>query len=98
MKLQQLVEIVLEEQSNRFRPIPVDITISNGNILLRSFHIKEFDSTSKTLIGLTQQEEYAYIREGRDPVYCYLKINDIKEIVCLDLGIEAYRGVEMARV
>lgn len=98
MKLPELVEIVLQEQNNRFRPIPLDITIINGNILLRSFHVLEFDPSSQLIKGLTQQEEYSHAREGREPVYCYLKINEIKEIKCQDLGIEYSLEMKMARV
>jgi hypothetical protein len=88
MKLTNLIETVLVEQGSYFKPIPVDITIANGNILLRSFHIVSLDLEKNLIKGLTQQEEYSYNREGRKPVYCFLKLEDIKEISCPDLEIE----------
>jgi hypothetical protein len=88
MKLTHLIETVLVEQSNHFKPIAVDITIANGNILLRSFHLVSLDRENNVIKGLTQQEEYSYSREGRKPVYCFLKLEDIKRFSCVDLGLE----------
>lgn len=88
MKLLQLIESILKEQDNLFRPIPVDVTISNGNILLRSFYIYDLDPENKLIQGLTQQEKYAHTREGRDPVYCFLKLDEVKVLTCPDLDLE----------
>jgi hypothetical protein len=98
MKLIGLIETVLKEQSNHFKPIAVDITMSNGNILLRSFHIYDLDLRLELIKGLTQQEEYAHSREGREPVYCYLKLEEIKGFACPDLGLEYAVGRSLARV
>lgn len=60
--------------------IPVDIILTNGNILLKGFHILEFDDRSGKIKGLTMLEEYAHSREGREPVFCQFDLQDIKEI------------------
>lgn len=60
--------------------IPVDIILSNGNILLKGFHILEFDDRSEKIKGLTMLEEYAHTREGREPVFCQFGLRDIKEL------------------
>ena len=70
--------------------VPVDLKLTNGNILLRSFHILELDEEKMILKGLTQQEEYCHVREGRDPEYCFLNLSEVKEIYCLDLELEHY--------
>lgn len=98
MKLPGLIENILKEQDNRFSPIPVDITISNGNILLRSFYIYSFDLENKLIQGLTQQEKYGYTREGRDPVYCFLKLDEVKELICPDLDLEYSARMRPAKV
>lgn len=98
MTLINLIQNILNEQSDRFRPIPVDIKISNGNILLRSFHIHDFDPSNNIIKGLTSQEEYAHAREGREPVYCFLKVDEIKELICADLDMEFSTGLRIARV
>lgn len=97
MNLGEIIEIVLKEQSNHYRPIPVDITILNGNILLRSFHIYDLNLSKNSVKGLTQQEEYAHAREDRDPVYCYLKLDEIKELSCPDLGLEYFSEMSLVR-
>jgi hypothetical protein len=68
--------------------IPVDLKLVNGNILLRSFHVLEFDESKMMIKGLTQQEEYSYPREGRSPAFCYFNINEIKELYCTELELE----------
>jgi hypothetical protein len=84
-------EIVAEQERTK-RKVPVDIRMVNGNILLRSFHILEFDERENLVKGLTQQEEYSYPREGRSPEYCYLFIHEIKEIT--DGDIELQRSID----
>lgn len=88
MRLIELIQTVLKEQSQYFRRIPVDVVISNGNILLRAFHIYDLDVEKNLVKGLTQQEEYAHAREEREPVYCFLKLNEVKEFSCPDLDLE----------
>ena len=88
MRLIELIEVLLKEQNNRFQKIETDIKITNGNILLRSFRIYEMDWQSGVLKGLTYQEEYAHARENREPVYCFLNLNEIKEFSAPELGLE----------
>lgn len=80
MKLVNIVQDILKYQEKRHRKMEADIVITNGNILLRAFHIVSFNKTANSLKGLTAQEEYAAAREDRDPVYCYLPLDEIKEI------------------
>jgi len=91
MKLIKLVEIILKEQKNSFKPIPVDITIENGNIILRSFRIYKIDRESNTIKGLTFQEEYIHPRENREPEYCILSFKEIKELNCCELDINFFK-------
>jgi len=88
MRLIQLIQNILKEQSDRFHKMAVDIKIINGNILLRAFRIYDVDWKTGILKGLTFQEEYAYARENRDPVYCILKLDEIKELSAPELGLE----------
>lgn len=71
--------VELQEKKNG-RKVPVDILLANGNILLRSFHILSFDETKGEIKGLTMQEEYFHLKENRPPVYCRIKVDEIKEI------------------
>jgi hypothetical protein len=98
MTLINLIRNILNEQGKKFRPIPVDIKISNGNILLRAFHIYDFDPNTNIVKGLTSQEEYAYAREEREPVYCFLKADEIKELICADLDLEFSTELSFAKV
>lgn len=79
------IKFLLKEQEIRNVKIPADLVLTNGNILLRAFHILQLDSKNSVITGLTQQEEYSYLRENRKPVYCQFKINDIKELICYEL-------------
>jgi hypothetical protein len=76
--------------------IPVDLRLVNGNILLRSFHLLELDENKMMIKGLTQQEEYSYPREGREPQYCFFHINEIKEIYCTELELEHSSGEKVS--
>jgi hypothetical protein len=96
MKLINVIETVLKDQSNGSRKVDVDVKISNGNILLRSFHIYDIDLRNRLLKGLTSQEEYAHAREGREPVYCYLKLDEIKELIVPELDLEYSAELAMA--
>ena len=87
MQLAHLIETVLLEQDNRSQPLAVDIVIANGNILLRSFQLAAYDAEKKVIKGLTQKEAYSYNREGRNPVYCFLQLEEIKEFSCLELDL-----------
>lgn len=68
------------DSNKRDRKIPVDIILNNGNILLKGFHVIEFDDRVGKIKGLTMLEEYSYPREGREPVFCQFTLNDIKDI------------------
>jgi hypothetical protein len=86
------IKQVLTLQAKGKNKVPVDLKLVNGNILLRSFHILEFDESKMKIKGLTQQEEYSYPREGRNPEFCYLDINEIKEVYSTDLELEHSSG------
>lgn len=88
MQLINVLDSVLKDQQKRFRKSMVDITLVNGNILLRSFHVYDIDLENEVLTGLTAQEAYAHSREGREPVYCHLKFSEIKELSVPELGVE----------
>ncbi len=87
MELIKIIDLILAEQGNFFRPILVDIKITNGNILLRSFHIYELDKKNSCIKGLTLQEGYVHPREERDPIFSYFNLNEIKELYCAALNI-----------
>ncbi len=63
----------------------VDVVLKNGNILLRNFHIVEFDEIKSLLKGITMQEQYTSLKEKRNPVYCFFRIDEIKEIEIAEL-------------
>lgn len=88
MELLGIIRQVLKVQTKRNRKVAVDIVISNGNILLRSFRILELDIKNGKIKGLTRQEEYIAIREQRESIYCTLKLDEIKELSVLELGLE----------
>jgi hypothetical protein len=90
-------QILSLEQKGKSK-VPVDLKLVNGNILLRSFHILEFDESKMIIKGLTQQEEYSYPREGRVPQYCYLMISEIKEIYCTDLELVEHSSGEKVSI
>jgi hypothetical protein len=74
-----LLEIVKKQKTKRHH-IALDIHLHNGNILLKSFRLYDFDKATDVLKGMTMTEEYAYLREGREPVFAYFKLNEIKEL------------------
>jgi hypothetical protein len=71
---------IVDTQKTRSFKIPVDIILTNGNILLKGFRIVEFDDAVGKIKGLTMLEEYSHAREGREPVFCQFALNDIKDI------------------
>ncbi len=71
---------IIDSQRNKPFKIPVDIILSNGNILLKGFRILEFDDRVGKIKGLTMLEEYSHAREGRDPVFCQFALQDIKDL------------------
>lgn len=71
---------IVDTQKSASNKIPVDIILTNGNILLKGFRIVEFDDTMGKIKGLTMLEEYSHAREGREPVFCQFALNDIKDI------------------
>lgn len=87
MELINHIETILKEQKHSFKPIPVDIIIKNGNVLLRSFQILELDKKHQVVKGLTFQEAYVHARESREPEYCILSLAEIKELSCWQLDI-----------
>lgn len=93
--LKEQIERIIKEQHNKATVImgqqyyPVDIILSNGNILLRAFRIIELEGDKIT--GITWKEEYSAPRERRDPVYSYFDLDEIANLRCEELGIEFIR-------
>ena len=91
--MESIVKEILAQQEEIKHKLFVDIRLSNGNILLRSFHIVEMNTAKGIIKGLTAEEEYAHAREGRKPQYCILKVSEIKELNCPELELQYYAGV-----
>jgi hypothetical protein len=79
MSILKEIQTILQESSHQH--VPVDLILKNGNIIVRSFYIENFDESNRLLTGLTQMEKYAYVREQRDPVYTQLHVEEIKELI-----------------
>jgi hypothetical protein len=76
----ELKATLKELMDNAGSKASVDVVLKNGNILLRNFHIVEFDEIKSLLKGITMQEQYTSLKENRNPVYCFFRIDEIKEI------------------
>jgi hypothetical protein len=89
IELKRIIERIVEEQNDRHTllvgsfNIPVDIRLSNGNILLRSFRIIELKKDR--IKGITRHEEYSAPRENRRPRYSYFDLDEIEQLECFDL-------------
>lgn len=81
-----LVDIIRKQRTKRHH-IALDIHLFNGNILLKSFRLYEFDRSKNVIKGMTMHEEYAYLREGREPIFAYFNLKEIKE---LDIATSNY--------
>lgn len=84
MELKLQVQQIIEGQRKDNKKLPVDLCLVNGNIILKSFHITDFDNVSGIITGLTMFEEYASLKENRSPVYCSFKIDEIKSLLELE--------------
>ncbi len=98
--LKEQIEKIVKEQHNRVTIFtgklyyPVDISLTNGNILLRAFRILNLEDTKIT--GITWKEEYSAPRESRDPVYSYFDLEEIATLQCEDLGIRYERETSIS--
>jgi hypothetical protein len=81
-----LVEILKKQKTKRHH-IALDIHLHNGNIVLKSFRLYDFDKAADVIKGMTMHEEYAYLREGREPIFAYFKLTEIKQ---LDISTSNY--------
>ncbi len=79
-KVETTLRQIIDTQNDRNSKVPVDLILNNGNILLKGFRIHEFDDEVGKIKGLTMLEEYSHSREGREPVFCQLTLNDIKDL------------------
>ncbi len=101
-ELKRIIEIILEEQSDKQAllvgsiTIPVDIWLTNGNILLRSFRLIELKENR--LKGITRYEEYSAPRENRKPRYSYFDLNDIEALECFDLDLKYSKSDVVSRI
>ena len=75
----KLVDVVKKQKTKRHH-IPLDINLLNGNILLKSFRLYDFDKSTGVIKGMTMQEEYAYLREDREPIFAYFNLSEIKNL------------------
>ena len=95
--LRQFIESIIEEQQDKSTIqigqlyYPVDISLANGNILLRSFRIISIEE--EKIKGITWKEQYSAPRENREPVYSYFECDEIVRLSCLDLGINYKKEV-----
>jgi hypothetical protein len=86
--IEEFINTILKHQHKKHRHVLVDIVLINGNITLRYFRIYHFDKKTKTIKGMTWQEEYTFLREDRDPVYCILDLKEIKSLRCDEINID----------
>lgn len=89
--LREQIERIVREQHNKVTVMgqqyfPVDLILTNGNILLRAFRILDLEGDK--IIGITWKEEYSAPRERRNPVYSYFNLEDIASLRCEELGID----------
>ncbi|MCS6822934.1 MAG: hypothetical protein NZ529_01470 [Cytophagaceae bacterium] len=90
--LEHYVQLIVELQNKQpailpaRKFIPVDITLFNGNITLKSFVI--INISGRRITGLTQQEQYTAPRENREPVYSSFGLDEIKCLYCAELDID----------
>ena len=87
MSVKDDVKFFVEKQKSMKNALSVDVVLKNGNIVLRAFQIIQYNEKLNTLKGLTQQEAYSFLRENRGPVYCQLKLSEIKEIECKEFEL-----------
>jgi hypothetical protein len=90
--LRGLIEKIVSEQQGRKTTFgeqlyyPVDIQLTNGNILLRAFRILSFENDK--IKGITWKEQYSAPRENRKEVYSFFALEEIASLSCYELGIE----------
>ena len=75
----KLVDVVKKQKTKRHNTA-LDINLLNGNILLKSFKLYDFDQSTGVIKGMTMQEEYAYLREDREPIFAYFNLSEIKNL------------------
>ncbi len=90
--LRKLIDKIIEEQKGKKTTFgeqlyyPVDINLTNGNILLRAFRVISFENNK--IKGITWKEQYSAPRENRKEVYSFFEPDEIASMYCADLGIE----------
>jgi hypothetical protein len=90
--LKKNIEKIIREQNKNQSTIlvgqlyyPVDISLVNGNILLRAFRVISLEGDR--IKGVTWKEEYSAPRENRELVFSYFHLEEIATLVCVDLEI-----------
>ena len=90
--LKDIVERIIKEQEQNQDTIlvghlyyPVDISLANGNILLRKYRIISIENNK--IKGITWKEEYSAPRENREQVFSYFDFDEIASLECFDLSI-----------
>ncbi len=100
--LREIIDRIIKEQEQNQDTIlvghlyyPVDISLVNGNILLRNFRI--LSQEDGKIKGITWKEQYSAPRENRDEVFSYFLFDEIASLSCLDLSINYERPVIINR-
>jgi hypothetical protein len=78
------IKEILKIQKSRKSQISLDVLLHNGNILMKSFRLYDFTSSTDLIKGLTMHEEYAFLRENREPVFAYFNLSEINDIEISD--------------
>jgi len=82
--LKNKIKEILKYQKNKKGHILLDVLLYNGNILMKSFRLYDFTSSTYLIKGMTMHEEYAFLRENREPVFAYFNLSEINEIEISD--------------
>jgi hypothetical protein len=91
------VERIIREQQKKKSLLPgifyfpVELWLSNGNIMLKCFHVVALEQG--IIKGITKTEDYSAPRENRAPVYCFFSPEEIAGLRCQELGIEVRSSV-----
>jgi hypothetical protein len=78
------IKEILKIQRSRKSYLALDVLLHNGNILMKSFRLYDYISSTDVIKGLTMHEEYAFLRENREPVFAYFNLIEINEIEIAD--------------
>ncbi|WP_299249755.1 hypothetical protein [uncultured Cytophaga sp.] len=78
--LKREIKDILKKQKHKKQQTVVDVLLYNGNLMLKSFRIYEYNVSTCLIKGMTMHEEYAYLRENRKPIFAYFHLDEINTI------------------